>query len=224
MKIGDPKLAQQLSLDQVAPKAPTNVDQNSPEAILEVARNFESLFINEIMKNMRKTLPQDGLLNKGFANNVFNSMLDQEYAQIASRSGQFGLADAIARQLGGDPAEIARRDEIATEMARREEITAESTVEVNGEDIPAWALEEIQEDPWTPGKEQVNPNDPQQVTPGLSAPTQSEFAPNVAAVSSAPVAAVPTQGAPVQPTISLRGQRAYEQLTRPTSALPHAKR
>ena len=53
MKVGDPKLAQQISLDNISPKAPTQTKQDSPEAILEVARNFESLFINEIMKNMR---------------------------------------------------------------------------------------------------------------------------------------------------------------------------
>ena len=216
MKVGDPKLAQQISLDNISPKAPARVDQDSPEAIQEVAQNFESLFINELMKNMRKTLPTDGILNKGFANNVFNSMLDQEYSKIASRSGQFGLADAIARQLGGDPAEIARREEIASEK----------TVTVNGEEIPAWALEEIQTDPWTTGKDQVNPTDPKQVTPGLSAPAQSEFSPSAALISSAPVVPITpaTQGVATQPTISLRGQRAYEQLTRPTAALPHAKR
>jgi flagellar protein FlgJ len=216
MKVGDPKLAQQISLDNISPKAPAHVDQDSPEAIQEVAQNFESLFINELMKNMRKTLPADGILNKGFANNVFNSMLDQEYSKIASRSGQFGLADAIARQLGGDPAGIARREEVASEK----------TVSVNGEEIPAWALEEIQTDPWTTGKDQVNPADPKQVTPGLSTPAQSEFSPSAASISSAPVVLVAPaiQGASTQPTISLRGQRAYEQLTRPTAALPHAKR
>jgi len=228
MKIGDPKLAQQISLDQIAPKAPTqNVDQDSPEAIYEVARSFESLFINEIMKNMRKTLPQDGLLNKGFANNVFNSMLDQEYSQIASRSGQFGLADAIALQLGADPVEMTHREVEMThrevEKTQREEVEADQTMVVDGEEIPAWALEEIQTDPWTPGAEQVNPADSKQVTPGLSVPVQSEFnSGSAAAISHAPVPAVTMASS--HPTLSPRGQRAYEQLTRPTSALPHAKR
>jgi flagellar protein FlgJ len=204
MKIGDPKLAQQLSLDQISAKPPVNAGpQDSPEQILEVARSFESLFINEIMKNMRKTLPQDGLLNSGFANNVFNSMLDQEYSQIASRSGQFGLANAIARQLGGDPAEI----------ARREEVEAEKTVMVDGEEIPAWALEEIRADPWSPGAAKVDPRDPQQVTPGLSAPADSEFS---TSAQSAPNAVIPK--------VSARARQAYEQLTRPADARTHAKR
>ena len=210
MKIGDPKLAQQLTLDQIAKKPPTQMKRDSHEEILEVARSFESIFINEMMKNMRKTLPQDGLLNSGFANNVFNSMLDQEYSQIASKSGQFGLADAIARQLGGDPAEI----------AQREEARAEKTVMVDGEEIPAWALDEIRADPWTPGADQVNPKDPNQVTPGLSAPSQSEFTGEAGALNQTASAAQN----PAFSIVSPRARKAYEQLTQPSSALPNAKR
>lgn len=175
MKIGDPKMAQQLNLEHISTQIPTRSSiEDSPEAIREAARTFESLFLNEIMKNMRKSLPQDGLLSKGFANNVFNSMLDQEYSQIASKSGQLGLADIIARQLGADPTEIAMKEAKAAEaLAKAEEAKAEELIMVDGEEVPAWALEEIQEDPWTPAPSatKVNPN----VTPGLSAPLSSEF-------------------------------------------------
>lgn len=105
MKVGDPRAASALALDQLSTQVPTKgkVD-DSPEAIMEAARAFESIFVNELMKSMRKTLPEDGMLNSGFANNVFNSMLDQEYSSIASRSGQFGLAHMIALQLNrGEP-------------------------------------------------------------------------------------------------------------------------
>jgi flagellar protein FlgJ len=105
MKIGDPRAASALALDQLSTQVPMKASVgDSPEAIMEAARAFESIFINELMKSMRKTLPEDGMLNSGFANNVFNSMLDQEYASIASRSDQFGLAHMIALQLNrGEP-------------------------------------------------------------------------------------------------------------------------
>lgn len=170
MKIGDPKAAQQLGLDHISTQVPSKSSiEDTPEAIMEAARTFESLFLNEIMKNMRKTLPQDGLLNKGFANNVFNSMLDQEYSQIASKSGQLGLAEVIARQLGGDPSEIAQRE--------AKESSVDKVVTVDGEEVPAWALEEIPADPWSPatGSKKPNPTDSSVVTPGLSAPSTSEF-------------------------------------------------
>lgn len=105
MKVGDPKGAVSMALDNISTQVPTKTKvEDSPEAILEAAKAFEAVFLNEIMKSMRKTLPEDGLLNSGFANGVFNSMLDQEYAQIASRSGQVGLSHMIALQLNrGEP-------------------------------------------------------------------------------------------------------------------------
>lgn len=199
MKIGDPRMAQQLSLEHISTQVPTQTkSDDSPEAIREVARTFESLFLNEIMKNMRKTLPEDGLLNSGFANNVFNSMLDQEYSSIASQSGQFGLAEVIARQLGADP--------LPSHNPTQDVDTAEERmVMVDGEEIPAWALEEIQADPWSPGDRDVDPSDPRQVTPGLSAPAQSDFS-------------------PIKTTAGSKARQAYEQITSLPSPSPRVKR
>ena len=241
MKINDPSMAQQMSLEHIAPKAPQapkpGMQGDSPEAIREVARNFESLFINESMKNMRKTLPKDGILSKGFANNVFNSMLDQEYSQIASRSGQFGLAEAIARQLGADPMEIAQREEARAAQAQA------ASVDGDGDELPAWTLSEIQADPWTPGAGQINPQDDQQVTPGLSAPRRSEFvtrdeltpaeAPSQAssqaslqASSQASPEASSGASAAVSLPNSQRARQAYQALTQPVppSAQTRVKR
>ena len=184
MKISDPSMAQNLGLDHISTQVPTQKSiEDSPEAIKEAARTFESLFLNEIMKNMRKTLPEDGLLNQGFANNVFNSMLDQEYSQIASKSGQLGLADVIARQLGADPTEIALKE---AEIAKAQAAEAEKTVLIDGEDVPAWALEEIQDDPWTAQEDQKSsastsalPLNGGQILPGLSPSQNSEFLPSL---------------------------------------------
>ncbi|MGC6416955.1 MAG: rod-binding protein [Bradymonadia bacterium] len=76
-------------------------DGQSPEAIKEVAKQFESIFLHQVFKSMRATVPKDGLLSGGFGGEVFTDMLDQKYADVASSSSSFGLADSIARQLGG---------------------------------------------------------------------------------------------------------------------------
>ena len=181
MKIGDPKSAAAMALENISTQVPTKTKiEDSPEAILEAAKAFEAVFMNEIMKSMRKTLPEDGVLNGGFANGVFNSMLDQEYSQIASRSGQVGLADMIALQLNrGEPLDIddlparepgeglssrrmsashlasARSDAIRGVPAsaiKQEGGALPESVMIDGEEIPAWLLEEIpdevQADPW----------------------------------------------------------------------------
>ena len=77
MKVGDPKGAVSMALDNISTQVPTKTKvEDSPEAILEAAKAFEAVFLNEIMKSMRKTLPEDGLLNSGFFNRVRNPNSD----------------------------------------------------------------------------------------------------------------------------------------------------
>ena len=75
--------------------------QKDPEAIKEVAKQFESIFMHQVFKSMRSTLPKDGLMSGGFGEDVFTDMLDQEYASMAINSNSMGLAETIAAQLGG---------------------------------------------------------------------------------------------------------------------------
>ncbi|MBC7624016.1 MAG: flagellar assembly peptidoglycan hydrolase FlgJ [Aeromicrobium sp.] len=68
-------------------------------AIKETAKQFEVLFTNMLMKSMRDASPKDGMMSSS-AGDMYTGMLDQQFAQkIASRGT--GLADVIARQLGG---------------------------------------------------------------------------------------------------------------------------
>ena len=167
MKISDPKAAASLGLEHISTQIPTKTSvEDSPEAIREASRAFEAIFVNEIMKSMRKTLPEDGMLNSGFANNVFNGMLDQEYSQITANSGQFGLAKIISDQLGGN----VNMDTPAGKAVLEPPSDApDKMIMIDGEEVPAWALEEIVDDPWTPS------GPPGVVSTGLSAPTHSEF-------------------------------------------------
>lgn len=66
-------------------------------AVNAVARQFESLFMQELLKSMRQATAASGLLDNE-ASELGTEMLDAQYAQ--QMSGQRGgLADAIARQL-----------------------------------------------------------------------------------------------------------------------------
>lgn len=78
-------------------KTPTGEDA---EGIREAARQFESVFMHQVFKTMRATVPQNDMNGGGFGGQVFTDMLDQEYATLASATGQLGLADIIAEQLG----------------------------------------------------------------------------------------------------------------------------
>ena len=74
--------------------------EDNHEAIREAARQFESVFLHQVFKTMRSTVPKEGLMGGGFGGEVFTDMLDQQYAEIASKNESLGLSETIARQLG----------------------------------------------------------------------------------------------------------------------------
>lgn len=71
----------------------------SPEATKEVAKQFESLFLNMVLKSMRQAKLADGLLDSQ-QGEFYRDMYDQQMAvQLAGKPG-IGLAELIAKQLG----------------------------------------------------------------------------------------------------------------------------
>ncbi|MEQ1667985.1 MAG: rod-binding protein, partial [Sulfuriferula sp.] len=71
--------------------------ENSPEAIKTVAKQFEAVFMNMMLKSMRQATPQDGMLDND-QSRLYTSMLDQQLSQNMATKG-LGLADVLARQL-----------------------------------------------------------------------------------------------------------------------------
>ena len=71
--------------------------QNSPDALKAVAKQFEGLFMNMIMKSMRDATPKDGPMDSE-QGKMFTSMLDQQLSQNLAKRG-VGLADVMIRQL-----------------------------------------------------------------------------------------------------------------------------
>ena len=63
-----------------------------------LAQQFESIFMNQLMKSMRETLPKEGLLSS-FSVDMYESMFDQEVAGEMSKGRGMGLADVLYAQL-----------------------------------------------------------------------------------------------------------------------------
>lgn len=74
--------------------------RNDPKAGLkEAAQQFESLFLQMVMKSMRDATPPDGLFDSE-ATRFYTGMLDQQMAQQLGASGKLGFAAMIEAQLG----------------------------------------------------------------------------------------------------------------------------
>lgn len=69
-----------------------------PKAIAKAAAEFESLFLNEMFKVMRRTIPKGA--DSSMASDMFTGMLDSEVAKVtAGNQSGLGIAKMIERQL-----------------------------------------------------------------------------------------------------------------------------
>ena len=65
----------------------------------EASKLYEQQFLREMVKAMRSTVKEGGLIKKNFAEKLFQEQLDSEYVKEWSKSGGVGLADMIYKQL-----------------------------------------------------------------------------------------------------------------------------
>lgn len=81
-------------------EAHSKANESQRRAQLEKAcRDFESLFVNYMMKQMRETVPKEELFGNSQAEKIYNSMLDQEVAETISEQRGLGLADLMFHQM-----------------------------------------------------------------------------------------------------------------------------
>ncbi|TBR38415.1 flagellar assembly peptidoglycan hydrolase FlgJ [Marinomonas agarivorans] len=84
------------ALAKLKAKAQTDPDG----ALKKVAQEFESIFINMMLKNMRAS--NDAIGSDLFSSNEskqYREMLDSQMAQSLSKSGGIGISEALIRQL-----------------------------------------------------------------------------------------------------------------------------
>lgn len=81
----------------------TRARDNQQAAIGEVARQFESMYIQMMLKSMRKASLAEGMFD-GQAMQKYREMYDQQLAIDMANAGGIGLAATIQRQLGGHAA------------------------------------------------------------------------------------------------------------------------
>jgi flagellar protein FlgJ len=75
--------------------------RQDPEALREVAKQFEAVFMQMLLKSMRAASPGDGGLLDSDNSLFYRDLFDQQLALNLAQGKQFGLADMIVRQLGG---------------------------------------------------------------------------------------------------------------------------
>jgi len=75
--------------------------KDSPEALKEVARQFEAIFLGNVLKGMREAKLADGMMDND-QSKFYNELYDKQLAVHLSGKPGVGLADLIVKQLGHD--------------------------------------------------------------------------------------------------------------------------
>ena len=93
-KSSRPKSDGQSILFLTGDKSKTN-----KEKISILAREFESIFTNQMLKTMRSSISKSDFMNGGSAEEMFTGMLDEEMARQMAFSQNSGLSKALEEQL-----------------------------------------------------------------------------------------------------------------------------
>ena len=92
MKIRYSQTTQQLPTDKL--KGSENAKQYN-QKLRAAADGFEELFVHQLLQVMRESVPKTNLLDGGRGEEIFQDMLDEEYAKIITENRAFGLSNII---------------------------------------------------------------------------------------------------------------------------------
>jgi flagellar protein FlgJ len=83
------------------PAAPP-IDPVTDRALRDTARQLEGLFVQQLFKAMRETVPQqDGIVSANAGEEMFTGLMDQHLAAETPSQWDSGLAESVYRQLRG---------------------------------------------------------------------------------------------------------------------------
>ena len=95
-KLSSDILSKTLSREKIREHISDNPERKK---LYHAAEQFEAFFIEKMFKEMKKTIGKKGLIDGGFAEEVFDEMLLTERVGQMAHQGEFGLAEKIYQQM-----------------------------------------------------------------------------------------------------------------------------
>ncbi len=65
----------------------------------EASYDLEAIFVNMLLKEMRKSIDKTEMFHGGYAEDMWDDMLYDEYAKNIAKSNKFGIASMIYNQM-----------------------------------------------------------------------------------------------------------------------------
>mgnify|MGYP002637887660 CR=1 FL=1 len=72
---------------------------NDKQRMKQTAQDFEAIFVQQIFKEMKRTVPDGGLLPRGQAEEIYSDLQDMEAAKQLTGHGGIGLAEMLLEQM-----------------------------------------------------------------------------------------------------------------------------
>ncbi|WP_017851099.1 rod-binding protein [Leptospira interrogans serovar Szwajizak] len=96
------KLTGKVSSSEI--KLPHNIQEEIAadpyrKKLYSVSVEFESIFVKMMLTEMKKTVNKSGLIDGGYAEEIFEDMLYDEYSKNLSSNSSLGLAEQIYQYL-----------------------------------------------------------------------------------------------------------------------------
>lgn len=70
-----------------------------PAQARQAAEDFEAVFISQMLAPMFEGMSDDDTFGGGPGEDIYRSMMVEEYGKSIAKSGGFGLADAVQREI-----------------------------------------------------------------------------------------------------------------------------
>jgi flagellar protein FlgJ len=90
-------MSQSLGQSKIA-LAKRGVSAEDTDKIDKVSKDFEAVFLSQMMENMFADVDMDPM-SEGPGDDIYKSMMLNEYGRILSNSGGIGIADYVKKEM-----------------------------------------------------------------------------------------------------------------------------
>ena len=84
----------------------------TPKQMHEVGNQFETMVLRQLLKEMRKTVPNDGFLERSNATEMYTDIADDYMSEQMAEKGALGIGDLIFNELKEKNDKLATKEEI----------------------------------------------------------------------------------------------------------------
>lgn len=88
-----------MKIDNTQQSTNSISDTKQDKKLKQACKDFEAVFVNSLMKSMRKTVMKTNLLGSDSGEEMFQDMMDSEISKSVTKRQSMGIADALYHQL-----------------------------------------------------------------------------------------------------------------------------